>query len=156
MNRPLKLVPPLPSAAKRAFAGDDAALVQAFRLGEPEARAGQAFNALRARFPGSPDAAAAAFILGRIAQDQSRDYAGAARWYTRYPSEQPGGAFAADAAGRLVEAEDRMGDEGSARRAAARYLATYPKGSHAAYARSVIERGSSPSAPGTPGAVREP
>jgi RNA polymerase sigma-70 factor (ECF subfamily) len=35
----LKLVPPLPAAAKRAFPGDDAALVQAFRRGEPEARA---------------------------------------------------------------------------------------------------------------------
>jgi RNA polymerase sigma-70 factor (ECF subfamily) len=38
----LKLVPPLspaPKAATRAFAGDDAALVLAFRRGEPEARA---------------------------------------------------------------------------------------------------------------------
>ncbi|MEP7121390.1 MAG: sigma-70 family RNA polymerase sigma factor [Byssovorax sp.] len=39
MNRPLKLVPPLRPAAKRAFVGDDAALVHAFRRGDPEARA---------------------------------------------------------------------------------------------------------------------
>jgi TolA-binding protein len=139
-----------------ASARDLHALGDAARLGGSSARAAQAFNALRARFPGSPDAAAAAFILGRIAQDQSHDYAGAAGWYARYLSEQPGGAFAADAAGRLVEAEDRMGDEGGARRAAARYLAAYPTGSHAAYAKSVIERGSSPIAPGTPGSIGEP
>jgi TolA-binding protein len=109
---------------------------------------------------GSPDAAAAAFILGRIAQDQSRDYAGAASWYARYLSEQPGGEFAADAAGRLVEAEDRRGDEASARRAADRYLAAYPNGSHAAYAKGVLARGSSSTTPDDaldrPGTIRDP
>lgn len=39
MIRPLKLVPPPPPAPKEAFAGDDAALVHAFRRGEPGARA---------------------------------------------------------------------------------------------------------------------
>jgi TolA-binding protein len=139
-----------------ASARDLHALADAARLGGSSARAAQAFNTLRARFPGSPDAAAAAFILGRIAQDQSHDYAGAAGWYTRYLGEQPGGAFAADAAGRLVEVEDKMGDESGARRAAARYLAAYPKGAHAAYATSVIERGSSPIAPANPGPILEP
>lgn len=38
MTRPLKLVPP-PRAPKEAFVGDDAALVHAFRRGEPGARA---------------------------------------------------------------------------------------------------------------------
>ncbi len=137
----------------RASARDLHALGDAARLGGSAARSAQAFNTLRARFPGSPDAAAAAFILGRIAQDQGHDYAGAAAWYTRYLSEQPGGAFAADAAGRLVEVEDRMGDAVAAQRAAKRYLAAYPKGSHAAFAESVIARGSHPNAPGT---IRDP
>ena len=39
MNRPLKLVPPPPPPAKVAFAGDDAALVHAFRRGDAGARA---------------------------------------------------------------------------------------------------------------------
>lgn len=39
MTRPLTLVPPLPPASKRAFVGDDAALVLAFRRGDHEARA---------------------------------------------------------------------------------------------------------------------
>jgi len=121
-----------------ASASDLRALGDAARLGGSPGRALQAFQALRARFPGSPEAAAATFMLGRIAQDQSRDYAGAAGWFTRYLSEQPGGAFAAEALGRLVEVEDRQGDAAGARRAAGRYLTAYPGGSHAGYARRVL------------------
>jgi TolA-binding protein len=124
-----------------AGAGDLRALGDVARLGGSSARASQALRALRSRFPGTAEAASAAFLLGRMAQDQGRDYAGAAGWLTRYLGEQPGGEFAADAAGRLVEVEDRMGDEAAARRAAERYLAAYPNGSHAAYARSVLARG---------------
>jgi TolA-binding protein len=119
------------------------ALGDAARLGGSPARAGQAYLALRQRFPGTPEAGSAAFILGRIAQDQSKDYARAAGWFTRYLSEQPGGELAADAAGRLVEARDKMGDTEGAQRAATRYLAAYPNGSHAGYARSVLARGAS-------------
>lgn len=129
-----------------ASAGDLRALSDAARLGGSAARAIQAFTALRRRFPGSPDAAAAAFILGRIAHDQSKDYAGAAAWFARYLSEQPGGAFAGEAAGRLVEARDKMGDEAGARAAAERYLAAHPGGSHAAYAKGVLARAQKPAA----------
>ncbi|WP_437275215.1 tetratricopeptide repeat protein [Sorangium sp. So ce375] len=143
-----------------ASAGDLHALGDAARLGGSPARAAQAFAALRARFPGSPEAASAAFMLGRIAQDQSKDHAGAAGWFTRYLSEQPAGAFAADAAGRLVEAEDKRGDEAGARRAAERYLAAHPSGPHAAYARHVLARRSKPvtpgGSPGEPGPAAEP
>ncbi|WP_437672117.1 FecR domain-containing protein [Sorangium sp. So ce131] len=132
-----------------ASASDLHALGDAARLGGSSARAVQAFAAVRRRFPGSPEAASAAFLLGRIAQDQNKDHAGAARWFARYLSEHPAGAFAADAAGRLVEAEDRRGDPAGARRAAERYLAAYPNGSHAAYARRLLARGSRPSAEGT-------
>ncbi|WP_437756395.1 FecR domain-containing protein [Sorangium sp. So ce1389] len=135
-----------------ASAGDLHALGDAARLGGSTARAVQAFTALRRRFPGSPEAASAAFLLGRIAQDQSNDPAGSARWFTRYLTEHPGGAFAADAAGRLVEAEDRRGDDAGARRAAERYLAAYPNGSHAAYARRLLARAPSPT-PAPPSAA---
>ncbi|AUX46465.1 uncharacterized protein SOCE26_079710 [Sorangium cellulosum] len=132
-----------------ASASDLHALGDAARLGGSSARAVQALAALRQRFPGSPEAASAAFLLGRIAQDQNKDHAGAASWFARYLSEHPAGAFAADAAGRLVEAEDRRGDPAAARRAAERYLAAYPSGSHAAYARRLLARGSRPPAGGT-------
>jgi TolA-binding protein len=128
-----------------ASARDLRALGDTARLGGSSGRAVQAFTALRRRFPGSTEAAEAAFILGRIAQDQSRDYGGAAGWFMRYLSEQPGGAFAADALGRLVEATDKQGDGAGARRAAERYLTAYPSGSHAGYARRVLARADTPS-----------
>ncbi|WP_438031968.1 FecR domain-containing protein [Sorangium sp. So ce204] len=131
-----------------ASASDLHALGDAARLGGSPARAAQAFASLRARFPSSPEAASTAFILGRIAQDQSKDHAAAARWFARYLNEQPAGAFAADAAGRLVEAEDRRGDEAGARRAAEQYLAAHPGGSHAGYAKHVLARGSKAVPPG--------
>jgi TolA-binding protein len=121
-------------------AADLYALGEAARLGGEPARATQAFTALRARFAGSPEAAAAAFMLGRTAQDRRKDHAGAAGWFARYLAEQPGGAFAAEALGRLVEARDRTGDEEGARRAAERYLAAYPGGSYTLYARRVLAR----------------
>ncbi len=144
MARPLKLVPPLAPA----FTGTDADLVGGIRRGEPDARAALYdwhADALRARFPGSPEAAFATFMLGRIAQDQSKDYAAAAVWFTRYLSEQPGGAFAAEALGRLVEVDDEQGDPAGARLAAARYLAAYPDGAHAGYARRVLAQAGAPS-----------
>jgi TolA-binding protein len=128
-----------------ASAGDLRALGDAARLGGSSGRAEQAFATLRRRFPGSAEAAEAAFILGRIAQDQRRDHAGAAGWLTRYLSEQPGGAFAAEALGRLVEAADKQGDSAGARRAAERYLAAYPSGSYAGYARRVLALADAPS-----------
>lgn len=110
------------------------------RLGGSPARAARVFEQLRARFPRSPEAAAAAFLLGRIAQDQRRDYAAAAAWFGHYLVEQPGGEFSSEAAGRLVEVEDESGDEDAAGRAAERYLASYPNGLHAGYARRVLLR----------------
>jgi hypothetical protein len=127
-----------------ASARDLRVLGDVARLGGSPPRADQALSALRSRFPGSPEAAAAAFIFGRTAQDRQRDYAAAASWFSRYLAEQPGGEFAAEAAGRLVEAKEKMGDAAGARKAAERYLAAYPDGSHAAYARSVLARSATP------------
>jgi hypothetical protein len=128
------------------------ALGDAARLGGSAARSTQAFKALRARFAGTPEAASAAFLLGRVAQDQSHDDAAALALYTQYLSEAPGGAFAADAQGRMVEVADRMGDHAAARRAATRYLASYPNGAHAAFAKSVLDRGGAVDLPAAPGA----
>jgi outer membrane protein assembly factor BamD (BamD/ComL family) len=128
--RPLKLVHPAPQ--------------EPLRPKRNGARAVQAYGALRTRFPGTPEAATAAFILGRIAQDQNRDDAHAAGWFGLYLREQPNGELAADALGRLVEASDRMHDEAGAVRAAERYLAAYPTGPHAEYARRVLARRTTP------------
>ena len=127
-------------ACSSASATDLRTLGDAARLGGSPSRAVQAFTALRARFPGSPEAASAAFLLGRIAQDQRKDPAGAASWFTRYLAEKPSGELAEEAAGRLVEAEDQRGDLASARAAAERYLKAHPAGAHSTYAKTVLAR----------------
>jgi hypothetical protein len=113
-------------------------LADAARFSGKLAQATEAYTALRARFSGSSSAATAAFSLGRMAFDQQGAPAAAARWFTQYLSEQPGGAFAAEARGRLIEARQRSGDTSGARAAAGEYLARHPGGAHAPLARSLV------------------
>jgi TolA-binding protein len=101
-------------------------------------RAGYIYSAVRSRFPGTVEAANAAFILGRMEFHTGR-LQEAATWLETYLRERPNGRFAREAAGRLVEAYQRVGDESRARIAAERYLARYPDGPHAELARSVLQ-----------------
>jgi transmembrane sensor len=108
------------------------------RLSGNPASAKQALMRLRSAFPGDSRRAAAAFALGKIAFDQTRAYAEAADWFATSIREQPGGSLVREAAGRLIEARRRAGDEAGARRAADAYLARYPDGPHADLARSLV------------------
>ncbi|MBW2509121.1 MAG: tetratricopeptide repeat protein [Deltaproteobacteria bacterium] len=92
----------------------------------------------RSRFPGTDAAADAAFVLGRM-QFHSGAHRSSATWFETYLRERPDGRFAREAAGRLVEAYYRSGDEDHARDAAERYLRQYPDGPHAGLARSVVQ-----------------
>lgn len=103
-----------------------------------DARAGYIYSAVRSRFPGTVEAANAAFILARMDFHTGR-LREAATWLETYLRERPDGRFAREAAGRLVEAYQRTGDESRARIAAERYLERYPKGPHAELARSVLQ-----------------
>ncbi len=98
-------------------------------------RAAQAYALLRKRFPSDPSAAVAAFNLARVAFDLSSDYPSAVRWFRTYLREQPNGWLAREAQGRLLEALQRSGDAAGARREAADYLARYPAGPHAEFAK---------------------
>ncbi|WP_437721983.1 tetratricopeptide repeat protein [Sorangium sp. So ce861] len=123
----------------RASAADLLMLADAARFsGKPE-RAAAALTAARSRFAGSSEAAKAAFHLGRMAFDQRRSYAEAERWFGVYLGEQPGGSFAQEALGRIIECRARMGSASGAREAARRYLERYPAGPHAAHAKSLLE-----------------
>ena len=124
---------------RRAPPSDLLALADAARFGGGSAHAREPLTALRSRFPGTREAGLAAFLLGRIAFDQAHAPADAARWFTTYLAEQPGGSFAPEAAGRLIEARERTGDRDGAREAARRYLAAYPDGAHAEHARSLLD-----------------
>ena len=107
-------------------------LAEACRFSKHTSDATQVLTRLRARFPGSDDAATAAFQLGRLS--------GTPNWFRTYLQERPDGALVQEASGRLLEALSRSGDSAGAKLAAATYLARYPNGSHAAFARQLLGR----------------
>jgi TolA-binding protein len=111
------------------------ALAEVCRFSGHPAEATQVLTRLRARFPASDDAATAAFQLGRFATDTA-----AVSWFRTYLKERPNGALAPEASGRLLEALSRSGDRSGAERAAESYLARYPTGQHAAFARQLLGR----------------
>jgi hypothetical protein len=118
---------------ERASAQDLASLADAARYGGRPALAKQALLAQRRRFGAR---GASAFVLGKIAADQQGAGGEAARWFETYLSEDPNGALAEQALGRLLQL--RKGDPALGRATAERYLARYPKGAQAALARSLI------------------
>lgn len=100
-------------------------------------QAEQALVSLRRRFPGTGDAALAAFALGRLEFDDFQAYGRAAAWFRTYLNERPSGPMTREALGRLIEACYRARDLEGARTAAARYLRDYPSGPHAELASRV-------------------
>ena len=126
------------AACQSASASELLQLGDGARLSGNPARAKQALSRLRSAFPGDSRRAAAAFALGKIAFDQTRAYAEAAEWFATSVREHPEGSLVREAAGRLIEARRRAGDNAGARRAAADYLAHYPDGPHADLARSLV------------------
>jgi hypothetical protein len=124
------------SSIYQSGAGDDLlALARAARFAGRMAVSRDALMACRARFAGSPQAAMSAFLLGRSASG-----AQAVEWFSTYLREQPGGALAREALGRLLEAHQASGDRVAARAAAERYLKSYPDGPHATLAREALHR----------------
>jgi TolA-binding protein len=124
------------AACEGASAGELLQLGDGARLAGNPGRAKQALLRLRSAFPGDPRRSAAAFALGKVAFDQTRAYAEAAEWFAT--SIREGGSLSREAAGRLIEARKRAGDDTGARRAAESYLARYPAGPHADLARSLV------------------
>jgi len=98
-----------------------------------------ALGSLRKRFPGSANAAAAAFSLGRIAFERRGAYAEAVRWFSTYLSEAPNGPLMGDAVGRLMEARERQGDRAGARSDAEQYLRRFPRGPYAPLAKRLLQ-----------------
>ena len=113
-------------------------------MGGQPAETNKILSALRRRFPGSGEAAIAAYTLGVDAFYGGR-YGTAQRWFQTYLGEQPGGRLAAEALGRLMECQSRGGQGAAARGTARRYLAAYPQGAHADLARRLVGRKTSAS-----------
>jgi transmembrane sensor len=126
------------ATCRAASAHDLVLLGNSARFAASPARAERAFRFARARFSGTHEASMAAFFLGRIAYDQRGNPGEAARWFQSYLREEPAGALAREAAGRLIEAERARGDSAATLAAAQSYLQKYPSGPHANLARSVL------------------
>jgi TolA-binding protein len=113
-------------------------LADAARLSGDMPRSILALTTLRRRFPGGDQAAESAFLLGVIAFDARGAHTEAAQWFTTYLSERPRGRLAREAAGRLLEAEEKSGNRDGARESARRYLRDYPGGPHAEMAKAIL------------------
>lgn len=116
---------------------DVVALADAARYAHEKGLARRGLLAERTRFSGSAEARAAAFVLGRMADDAGLSDE-ALHWYDQYLAESPGGSFAAEALGRKLVVLVHSGDAHTARSVAAAYLSRYPRGAHAAYAKEVL------------------
>ena len=95
---------------------------------------------VRARFPQTPPAYKAAFLLGRIAEDQQGNLGSALRWYETYLTDAPDDAFRAEAMGRRMTATLHLSGPTRARDYAADYLRRYPQGAYAQAARAILSR----------------
>jgi hypothetical protein len=125
--------------ARRPLA-DLAALADASRYRGQTDLAQRALTTERARFPGSREAHTAAFLLGRLADDQSHDAARAIGWYDRYLAEAPSGPFASDALGRKMVAMQASQGTDAARSIATQYARRFPHGAYAAQAEEILTR----------------
>jgi TolA-binding protein len=128
------------NVARTAGPEDLLQLADVARIGGQPARATQIFRILRRRFPRTRAASVAAYTMGVTAFDQAASYTNAARWFQTYLHEQPTGPLAAEALGRLMEAQERLGRHEQAQATARRYLDTYPKGPHRDVAERLTER----------------
>jgi TolA-binding protein len=115
---------------------DLTALADATRYRQRPDLARRALLAERKRFTSSKEARTAAFLLGRLEDDQSNT-AAAIPWYDRYLAEAPNGPFASDALGRKMIAVDSLQGPDAARGIAEQYARKYPHGAYAAQAESL-------------------
>lgn len=116
------------------------ALADAARLFGSRERAVGPLRLLRQRFPGTHDAATAAFRLGLLAFEADHAYAEATKWFEIYLRDQPSGPLMGDSFGRLMKARSFSGDREGARAVAQQYLHRFPKGPYASDARGILNR----------------
>ena len=104
--------------------------------GRPEV-AVRALMAERQRFPETALAHAAAFLLGKLADDRG-EVAASLAWYRRYLAETPEGPYAAEALGRKMLAVERISGRDAARGVAAEYVNRFPNGTYMLQAHAIL------------------
>jgi hypothetical protein len=116
-------------------AADLRSLADAARYTGRSDLADRTLRALRKRFAGSSQSAAAAFLLGRTHESQSP--AAGERWYETYLSEAPDGEFAAEALAGKMRIIASTSGTAAAKPLALEYLRRYPQGVQAKAARRI-------------------
>lgn len=119
------------AALAKASSEDLFALADAARYRRRMDLAREALLAERRRFPGSPRALDAVFLLGRVAESGEQGTPRAIGWYDEYLSQAPTGAYAAEALGRKMTLTSESAGTDAARPIAEEYLRRFPKGSYA-------------------------
>jgi phage baseplate assembly protein gpV len=123
-----------------ASSADLAALADAARYGGRTELSRRALLTQRERFAGSAAARDAAFLLGRLAEDNGSDVREAVRWYDTYLKEAGSGLYASEALGRKITATQRLAGTDKARAVAQEYLRRFPTGPYANMAHSLADR----------------
>jgi len=125
--------------------GDDlAALADAARFIGRDELARRALLAQRRRFPGSPRAAEAAFLLGRLEDESAAGASRALSWYERYLKEAARGRYVSEALGRKMTDLERTSRGQEALAIASDYLRRFPTGSYAHAATALLHRAALP------------
>ncbi len=125
-----------------ASSEDLLALADAARYRRRTGLARAALLAERDRFPGSPSALDAAFLLGRLEEsrhgERQEEMVEAIRWYDTYLSGAPSGTYASEALGRKIIATKGLRGAAAAESLAREYLRRFPGGPYAGAARELL------------------
>jgi TolA-binding protein len=97
-----------------------------------------ALLAERSRFPGSPSALDAAFLIGRLVESQQGEIGDAVKWYDTYLAGAPAGTYASEALGRKMMATEQLRGSVASESLAREYLRRFPKGPFAGAARALL------------------
>jgi TolA-binding protein len=126
------------STLNKASSDDLFALADAARYRRRPDLARAALLAERRRFPNSPRALDAIYLLGRVEESRESGTAQAIAWYDQYLTRAPTGPFVGEALGRKMTLTDEMDGPARARPIAEDYLRRFPKGNYAGSARELI------------------
>ena len=132
-------VDPVRPRKKSSSAAEDLVRADELRLTGDFEAARTIYLAVRRHHPETPDAARAAFMLGRLAADRGAPDE-ATGWLEHYVDEAPDGRFTNSALGRLMEIYETLQDTDGVHRAARRYLARDADGPYADAARRALGR----------------
>jgi TolA-binding protein len=128
----------LKATLDKASSDDLLALADAARYRRRMDLARDALLAERRRFPDSPRALDAAFLLGRVEEASDSGIRRALEWYDAYLMRAPTGTYASEALGRKMTLTSKLEGPARARPVAEEYLRRFPSGTYAGPARAFM------------------